>query len=256
MTSEPPHTKPPLRPTPTTSRLDLSIALGLLWLLSAPAIFAADTPPVSNNSHPITAAPSTATTVTDTPATPNPAAAANMETLDDKQKLGLGDKLSFRIIEDLEDPKPLIVTDSGDVEVPYIGRFPALDKTCRQLAREIKTELEKEYYYQATVIIAVDLLSKSRGKVYLVGSIRLPGPQEVPTDEVFTLSKAIMRAGGFGDFADKKHVKVTRKRTSDEAKNLVLTVNLVEVIEKGKTDKDLKLEAGDLIYVPSRTINF
>jgi protein involved in polysaccharide export with SLBB domain len=190
-----------------------------------------------------------------TPASTNLAAAANMETLDDKQKLGLGDKLSFRIVEDLEDPKPILVTDSGDVEVPYLGRFSALDKTCRQLAREIKAELEKEYYYQATVIIAVDLLSKSRGKVYLIGSIRLPGPQEVPTDEVFTLSKAIMRAGGFGDFADKRRVKVTRKGTS-AAQNQVLTVNLVEVIEKGKTDKDLKLEAGDLIYVPNRTVNF
>jgi protein involved in polysaccharide export with SLBB domain len=190
-----------------------------------------------------------------TPASTNLAAAANMETLDDKQKLGLGDKLSFRIVEDLEDPKPILVTDSGDVEVPYLGRFSALDKTCRQLAREIKAELEKEYYYQATVIIAVDLLSKSRGKVYLIGSIRLPGPQEVPTDEVFTLSKAIMRAGGFGDFADKRRVKVTRKGTS-AAQNQVLTVNLVEVIEKGKTDKDLKLEAGDLIYVPNRVVNF
>ena len=60
---------------------------------------------------------------------------ATMATLDDKHKLTLGDKLSFRILEDQEDPeesmdpKPLIVTDHGDVEVPYINRFPAVGKS-------------------------------------------------------------------------------------------------------------------------------
>jgi protein involved in polysaccharide export with SLBB domain len=185
----------------------------------------------------------------------NLAAAANMETLDDKRKLGLGDRVSFRIVEDREEPRSLIVTDSGDVEAPYIGRFSAVDKTCKQLAWEIKVELEKEYYYEATVIIALDFFSRSRGKVYLVGSIRSPGPQEIPADETFTLSKAIMRAGGFGEFADKKRVKVTRKGAAPGSGNQVLTVNLVEVIEKGKADKDLDLEPGDLIYIPSRVIN-
>jgi polysaccharide export outer membrane protein len=173
-----------------------------------------------------------------------------MDDLDDKHRLAIGDKLSFRIEEDQEDPKSLIVTDSGDLEVPYIGRVPAEAKTCKQLAREIKTELEKDYYYQATVIIAVDFMTKSRGKVYLAGAIRVPGAQDIPSDEVFTLSKAIMRGGGFGDYADKKRVQVTRAGS----KQLILDVE--QIFEKGKIDKDLPLEPGDLIFVPDRLIRF
>jgi protein involved in polysaccharide export with SLBB domain len=157
-------------------------------------------------------------------------------------------------VEDEEDPKPLLVTDSGDLEFPYIGRFPAVDKTCRQLARELKAELEKEYYYHATVIIAVDVMAKNRGRVYLVGPVRMPGPQEIPSDEVFTLSKAILRAGGFTDYADKKNVRVTRKGV-DNAEQ-ILKVNVSEILDKGKTESDLKLEAGDLIVVPERLIRF
>jgi protein involved in polysaccharide export with SLBB domain len=126
-----------------------------------------------------------------------------MEALDVKHKLAIGDVLSFRIVEDEEDPRRLIVTDSGELEVPYIGRFTAVGKTSKQLARELRTELEKDYYHQATVIIAVDVMARSRGKVYLVGPVRVPGPQEIPGDEVLTLSKAILRAGGFTDLADK-----------------------------------------------------
>jgi polysaccharide export outer membrane protein len=179
----------------------------------------------------------------------------SMDALDDKYRLAIGDQLSFRILEDQEDPKPLVVTDSGDLEVPYIGRFPALDKTCRALARELKTELEKEYYYQATVILAVDLMTKSRGKVYLVGQVRVPGPQDIPSDEVLTLGKAVLRAGGFADFADKKKVKITRQVDGGNAAK-TMVINLAEIFEQGKTDKDVPLLPGDMIFVPSRLINF
>jgi protein involved in polysaccharide export with SLBB domain len=185
-----------------------------------------------------------------------PGSTNSMDALDDKHKLAIGDRLSFRIIEDEEDPKPLFVTDSGDLEVPYIGRFPAVDRTCKQLARDLKTELEKEYYYHATVIIAVDVMTKSRGKVYLVGPVHMPGPQEIPSDEVLTLSKAILRAGGFGDYADKHKVRVTRKGAAAGAQDQTFTVNVAEILEKGKSESDLPLESGDLIYVPERLIRF
>jgi len=177
-----------------------------------------------------------------------------MESLDDKHLLAIGDRLSFRILEDEDDPRPLFVTDSGDLEVPYIGRFQATGKSCKQLAHELKAELEKEYYYHATVIVAVDAMTKSRGKVYLVGPVRAPGPQDIPSDEVLTLSKAILRAGGFSDFADKHNVKVTRKGAGGMDQKF--TRDVAEILEKGRTDSDLPLESGDLIYVPERLVRF
>lgn len=182
--------------------------------------------------------------------------ANSMEGLDDKHRLAIGDRLSFRIEEDLEEPKPLIVTDSGELEVPYIGRFPAQTKTCKQLARELKAALEKEYYYRATVILAVDLMARSRGKVYLVGPVRVPGPQEIPSDEVLTLSKAIMRAGGFNDFADRHSVKVTRKPPAGTVEKQTFVVDVAQIFEKGKVELDLSLEPGDLVLVPERLIRF
>lgn len=148
----------------------------------------------------------------------------------------------------------MVVTDSGELEVPYIGRFPAVGKSCKELAVALKAELEKEYYFQATVVLAVDLMAKSRGKVYLVGPVRMPGPQEIPSDEVFTLSKAILRAGGFNDFADKKNVKVTRKSVTGADETYMVDVS--EILEKGRTAGDLALLPGDLVYVPERLVRF
>ncbi len=180
----------------------------------------------------------------------------SMAALDDTHKLAIGDRLSFRIEEDLEEPKPLVVTDSGDLEVPYLGRFPAEGKTCKQLARELKVALEKDYYYQATVVIAVDQMTRSRGRVYIVGPVRVPGPQEIPSDETLTLSKAILRAGGFNDFADRHNIKVTRRSTSAGAAKQTFSVDVSQIFDKGKVELDLPLEPGDLILVPERLVRF
>ena len=175
----------------------------------------------------------------------------SMEVLDDKKKLGANDFVSFRVVEDRDnDSQRLRVNDSGELEVPYIGLVPAQGKTCKELAFNIKSALEKEYYYHATVILAVDRVSdKSRGRVYVYGSVKSQGPQEVPPDENYTVSKAVIRAGGFGDFANKRRVKVTRKNGKD------FTVDLKRVIEEGHTEEDVVLQPDDQIYVPQRLIN-
>lgn len=175
----------------------------------------------------------------------------SMTVLDDKKRLGSNDYVSFRVVEDRdEESQHLRVNDNGELEVPYIGLVPAKGRTCRELAYAIKASLEKEYYYHATVILAIERVSeKSRGRIYVYGSVKGQGPQEIPADESYTVSKAIIRAGGFGDFANKRKVKVTRKNGQD------FTIDLKRVIEEGRTDEDMVLQPDDQIYVPQRLIN-
>ena len=192
-----------------------------------------------------------------TPSAPEPPTTStvlrtnSMAALDDKKKLGANDYVSFRVVEDRDnESQRLRVNDNGELDTPYIGPVPASGKTCKQLAHDIKAALEREYYYHATVILALDRVSeKSRGRIYVYGSVRQQGPQEIPPDESYTASKAIIRAGGFGDFANKRKVKVTRKDGSD------YTVDLKRVIEEGHTEDDLVLEPDDQVYVPQRLIN-
>ena len=134
---------------------------------------------------------------------------------DDKYKLRVGDKISLQILEDRDAPKSLVVADSGELDVPYVGRVAAADKTCKQLADELKARLEKEYYYRATVIIALDVANKFLGRVYVWGQVRNQGPIDIAVNENLTAGKAILRAGGFADFANKKKVKVVRGGGTD-----------------------------------------
>lgn len=182
----------------------------------------------------------------------------SMEVLNDTLILKGGDRVSFRIVEERREPMGLYITDSGEMEVPLIGRVKASGKTCKQLAYEIKPLLEREYFRRATVIIGLDMISpKSLGKVMVIGQIRAPGLYEIPAEEPLTLAKVILRAGGLADFADKKKVKILRTKEGDpNGPRQTVLYNLVEIIEKGHLERDPVLKPGDLIIIPERWFNF
>src|SRR5689334_9115860 len=76
------------------------------------------------------------TSATNTPSPTSSEAAARQGSYaaDDKYKLRIGDRVSFQVIEDRDTSKSLVIADSGELDVPYLGRVMAVDKTCKQLA--------------------------------------------------------------------------------------------------------------------------
>ncbi len=182
------------------------------------------------------------------------ASSANAYVADDKYKLRIGDKVSFQVLEDREPPRSLVVADSGELDFPYLGRIPAAGLTCKQLAESLKTQLEKEYYYRATVVLALDQASKLLGRVYVWGQVRNQGPIEMLANEHLTAGKAILRAGGFADFANRRKVKLIRAGDGSSAQ--VMELNMVEILEHGKPATDVLLQPDDSIIVASRLVNF
>ena len=178
---------------------------------------------------------------------------------DDTYKLRAGDTVSFQILEDRiwnsqDAPKDLVVEDSGEVAVPYIGRVMAVGKTCQQLAGDIKAALEKDYYQQATVVLSLNVANRILGRVYIWGQVRNQGGLDIQINENLTAGQAILRAGGFADFANERKVKVVRTTSDGEKKTFDL--DMEQILKEGKTEKDIVLQPGDLIIVPSRLVNF
>ena len=91
----------------------------------------------------------------------------------------------------------------------------------------------------------------SRGQVSITGNVKLPGNIPIPLDRVFTVKDAVVQAG-FGDFADKRHVKLFRKGEKGEP----MIIDMVKILETGEEEMDPELADGDHIFVPKRLINF
>jgi protein involved in polysaccharide export with SLBB domain len=193
-----------------------------------------------------------------------------MAALDDKVALEAGDTVSFRVIEDRDDAVSRIVTDTGEVDFPYIGRVKVDGKTCHQVAVEVKKLLEVDYYKRATVIVGLDLIigqdkTRPHDMAWVVGEVKTIGPQELIKAQPMTVSQLIMRAGGFADFADQRRVKIIHRSaamatptpapTELAASKDYQVVDLKAVFD-GISKADPVVRAGDYVIVPKKWVNF
>lgn len=178
---------------------------------------------------------------------------------DPTKPLGRGDIVTFSIAQDREEPQIMRVTDTGELDFsifPKVGRISVVGRTCAEVAAEVKRKLEADYYNVADVSIGINQVnhSDSRGKVYITGNVRAPGPQDLPANERTMVSTAIIRAGGLDKFANGHKVQVTRNAKGGKTERF--TVDVDAIIIKGHRDKDVELEDGDYINVPQNWINY
>jgi len=189
----------------------------------------------------------------------------SMEVLDDTQPIESGDVISIKVAEDRGDPLQLRVGATGEVNAPHIGLVKAAGRTSRQLANEIKRRLELNYYNTATVIVAIDLKridnpnAQVRTTGYdiefftVYGQVLRQGKYELPSDEDITISQAILRAGGFAQFAHPQKVKLVR-RTPSGSKTIM--VNLDMIMRRGNLEYDIYIRKNDVIIVDEKKVNF
>ena len=91
----------------------------------------------------------------------------------------------------------------------------------------------------------------SRGQVSIAGNVAQPGNIAIPLERELTVKDVIVQAK-FGDFADKRRVKLFRKGEKGEP----MEIDMVKVLETGEEEMNPVLQDGDHIFVPKRLFNF
>jgi len=170
--------------------------------------------------------------------------------------LHVGDQVSLEIVEDKTGPIPRLVTATGDIDVPPLGRVHVAGRNCSEVEAELKKKLEADYYYTATVHLAIDSVREEEqilGRVYVAGAVRVPGPVLLDPNTHETVSNIILKAGGFAQFADSKNVRVTRKKKGGDKETF--SVNVLGVWKADRRSEDPDVYDGDYIYVAQKTIN-
>ena len=186
-----------------------------------------------------------------------------MEDLDDKRPLKIGDKISIKILEDGDRSQSLHVQDSGDIQTPHIGLTQVAGQTCKAVAYDVKSKLEKQFFKKATVLIALERgVEMGPEKIRCPG---LPGPPcftifgqvcrqgkyEIAKDEKITISQAILRAGGFTPSPILTKVKIIRKTPKG---NTTIFINISDIMERSELNKDILIKAGDVIIIQEKHI--
>ncbi len=127
----------------------------------------------------------------------------------------------------------------GSIELPYIGKVAAANKTSIQLSADIARALEAGGYYSHP-IMSVEIVAYASRYVTVLGEVGTPGL--VPVDRAYHLSEILARVGGIKESAA-DYVIV---RPADGSEHHYL----VSALATGDDEKDPFVSPGDKIYSP------
>ncbi len=154
--------------------------------------------------------------------------------------LGSGDRIHLTIWGSLETSLELEINQNGDVVIPKVGTVRLAGVSYGQLPTLLKAQLGQ---YLKDFQISVTMGRLRLVKVYVVGQVRSPGDYTI--SGLSTVLNALSAAGGPTKNGTLRSVVVKRNGV------VVETVDLYDFFLKGNKSKDIRLQPGDTIYVPS-----
>jgi polysaccharide biosynthesis/export protein len=140
----------------------------------------------------------------------------------------------------------------GEIVMPMIGTVKCGDMTVVTLQEQIK-EAYKKYFIdpQVSVTFVYDERSGMKspwGSVLVLGSVQRPGPVNMPATRDLSVTQALLAAGNPTPLADKSSVRVARRDKDGNLKRFIIDVDSIG--RKGRAELDMKLKAGDVVFVP------
>ena len=161
-------------------------------------------------------------------------------------RLGPGDQLVLILTGDVELSYTLPVTREGFVLIPQVGQVFVSNLTVDQLRDVLYTRLGRVYSgvrrANATTHFDVSVANVRANQVYVTGEVNQPGAYQISS--LGTVLTGLYAAGGVTDRADMRQVVVRRHGQS------VATLDLYDYLLRGDTKHDIRLETGDVVFVP------
>lgn len=167
--------------------------------------------------------------------------------------LGPGDKLYLDIYELKEYSGPISIINDGTASFPIIGNLNIEGLTINQAIQKIETQLSNELIVPE---IQLRLIETRPIQVVLIGQFQRPGLYKLSSNISMTQSEGIglptlidviKQSGGITKDADIQNVSLQRKLPNKNNEYKFTTLNLYDLIFKGKFYNNPYLHDGDII---------
>jgi polysaccharide export outer membrane protein len=169
--------------------------------------------------------------------------------VDANYKLGPGDQLVLILTGDVEASHELAVTREGFVVIPQVGQLHVANLTLGQLEDLLYSRLRRVYSgvrrdAGATTRFSISVARLRSNQVWVIGDVERPGSHRVSS--AGTAITALYAAGGPTANGSVRTVEVKRGGTT------VSTLDLYDYLVRGDASRDVRLETGDVVFVPPR----
>jgi polysaccharide biosynthesis/export protein len=167
--------------------------------------------------------------------------------VDENYRLGSGDVLVLILTGDVEQAHTLTVTREGFVVIPQVGQVYVANLTLAQLENQLYSRLRRVYSGvrrspNASTKFQISVAKLRNIQVFVVGDVVRPGAYQI--SGAGTVLTALYAAGGPTTNGSFRSVQVRR------GAKLVDSLDLYQYLLHGINSTDVRLETGDVVFVP------
>jgi polysaccharide biosynthesis/export protein len=162
-------------------------------------------------------------------------------------KLGAGDVLVLILTGDVELAYTLQVTREGFILIPQVGQVFVSNLTLASLRDVLYSRLGRVYSGvkrgpNATTRFDMSVANVRVNQIYVVGEVAQPGAYQISS--FGTALTGLYAAGGVTERANMRRIEIQRSAKT------VGTLDLYDYLLRGDTRNDVRLETGDVVFVP------
>ncbi len=163
--------------------------------------------------------------------------------------LGPDDVVKIKVLNEENLDKTVTVSSDGFITYPLLGDLRVDGLSTAQLDAQISSLLARDFLVDPEVIVEV---SKPRSKrVYIMGAVKQPGYQELPTDQ--RLLGTLLSAGGPVSFDTEARVlRLPKGDLVDEDTFSPIIIDLNKLFVGGDQSQNIILQDGDVLMVAAK----
>ena len=167
--------------------------------------------------------------------------------VDANYRLGPGDKLVLILTGDVEASYQLDVTREGFVVIPQVGQIYVANLTLGQVDQLLAARLSRVYSgisrnNQGTTRFSISVARLRANQIYVVGDVQRPGSYTVSSTG--TALTALYAAGGPTINGSLRRIEIRR------GGRVVDALDVYDYLIRGDASHDIRLETGDVVFIP------
>ncbi|QJR38002.1 SLBB domain-containing protein [Gemmatimonas groenlandica] len=164
--------------------------------------------------------------------------------VDASYKLGAGDQLVLILSGDVEAAYTLDVTREGFIVIPVVGTVPVANLTLGDLDVLLRSRLQRVYSgIGSSTRFSVSVARLRSNQVFVVGDVQQPGSYRISS--AGTALTALYAAGGPSERGSLRQVEIRRRGKPSQR------FDVYEYLLRGDASGDVRLENGDVLFVPT-----
>lgn len=153
--------------------------------------------------------------------------------------VGPGDTVQIQLFGKEPAQYNLVITREGILQFPEIGPISVAGLTFREMKQVLKARIEEQMLGEKANITMGRLRSV---RVFILGDVNQPGSYTVSA--LSTMTNALFVSGGIRPIGSLRDIQLKRRG------KVVSRMDLYDLLLRGDTSGDARLQPGDVIFVP------